>query len=117
MFLRAAARCFGVRRAGRLAFLPPIERLDSRRPRAPTRLLPSRSCWAVLPVASLRLLVARLRRFFFGLSYFESPASLSAIAIACLRLFTLPPLPAGPLFSSPCLNSCITRPAVLRWAI
>jgi hypothetical protein len=46
------------------------------------------------------------------LSYFEAPASFKAIAIACRLLFTLPPLPPGPLLSSPCLNSCITRPVV-----
>src|SRR5262249_6549493 len=30
------------------------------------------------------------------------------------RLLTLPALPPGPLLSSPCLNSCMTRPMVLR---
>ena len=38
----------------------------------------------------------------------------SAIAIAWRRLFTLPPLPPRPLFRSPCLNSCITRPSISR---
>src|SRR5262245_55116221 len=37
------------------------------------------------------------------------------MAIACLRLLTLPALPPGPLLSSPCLNSCMTLPAVFRW--
>src|SRR5437868_2944047 len=31
--------------------------------------------------------------------------------------FTLPALPPGPLFSSPCVYSCMTRPIVLRWDI
>jgi hypothetical protein len=43
----------------------------------------------------------------FGESYFDAPASLSAIAIACLRFFTLR-LPRA-VFSSPCLYSCMTR--------
>src|SRR5829696_6397741 len=30
------------------------------------------------------------------------------IAIACLRLLTLPPLPPGPLFAFPLLYSCIS---------
>src|SRR5215831_12576417 len=34
------------------------------------------------------------------------------MAMACLRLFTLPPFPPRPLLSSPCLYSCITRPVV-----
>src|SRR5258708_3365556 len=38
-----------------------------------------------------------------------------AMAIACLRLLTLPPLPPFPLLSSPCLNSCMTRPEVFLW--
>src|SRR5262245_8248320 len=67
MLRRAAARWRGVRRAGRLAFLPPMVRVLSRWPRAPTRRLPSLSCWAVRPAASLRLLRARLRWFSFGL--------------------------------------------------
>ena len=41
---------------------------------------------------------------------FGGAASCSAIAIACLRFFTLPALPSGPLFNSPCANSCMTRP-------
>src|SRR5262249_40004273 len=114
MLRRAAARWRGVRRAGRLAFLPPMVRVLSRWPRAPTRRLPSLSCWAVRPAASLRLLRARLRWFSFGLSYFASPASLSAMAIAWRRFLTLP---ARPLFSSPWAYSCMTRPMVLRWDI
>jgi len=35
--------------------------------------------------------------------------------MACRRLLTLPPLPPGPLLSSPCLNSCMTRPVVFLW--
>src|SRR6266404_244334 len=89
------------RRAGVLAFLPPIARLLSRLPRAPIRLLPSVSCCAVLPVASLRLVFARFCLFFDLLSFFEAPASCRAMAMACLRLFTLPPLPPEPLFNSP----------------
>src|SRR5258706_10279294 len=38
-----------------------------------------------------------------------------AMAIACLRLLTLPPFPPFPLLSSPCLNSCMTRPDVFLW--
>src|SRR5262245_35226854 len=37
------------------------------------------------------------------------------MAIACRLLLTLPPLPPRPRFNSPCLNSCMTRPVVLRW--
>ena len=37
-------------------------------------------------------------------------ASEMPIAMACSRLLTGPPFPPGPLFSSPSLNSCITRP-------
>src|SRR2546430_1993691 len=36
-------------------------------------------------------------------------ASESPIAIACLRLFTFPPLPPLPLFNVPRLNLCISR--------
>ena len=97
-----------------VAFFPPMARLLSRRPRAPTWDLPSRSCWKVSPRASFRLDLARLRLFSLALSYFDAPASLSAMAIAWRGLLTLPPLPLGPLLSSPCLNSCITRPMVLR---
>jgi hypothetical protein len=46
------------------AFLPPIARELSRRPRAPTRDLPSRSCWPVLPLPSFRFDFAKLFRFF-----------------------------------------------------
>jgi len=87
----------------------------SRRPRAPTRDLPSRSCCPVSPRASLRLVLAKFLLFSEVLSYFEAPASLSAMAMACRLLLTLPPAPLRPLFSSPCLNSCMTRPVVLRW--
>ena len=38
--------------------------------------------------------------FSLSLSYFEAPASFSAMAMAWRRLLTLPPLPPGPLFSS-----------------
>src|SRR5262249_37576089 len=91
-----------------------MARLLSRRPRAPTCDLPSRSCCAVSPCASLRSDRDRLRRFSALLSYFDAPDSLSAMAMAWRRLLTLPPCPPGPLLSSPCLNSCMTRPAVLR---
>jgi hypothetical protein len=37
------------------------------------------------------------------------------MAIARRRLLTLPALPLRPLFDSPCLNSCITLPAILFW--
>ena len=60
----------------------PWPRLDSRRPRAPTCDLPSRSCWPVSPLASLRLFLARLRLFCFLLAYFDAADSLSAMAIA-----------------------------------
>jgi len=36
-------------------------------------------------------------------------ASESPIAIACLRLLTVPPLPPLPLFNVPRLNLCISR--------
>jgi hypothetical protein len=77
--LRAALR---PRAVLRVAFLPPMARLDSRRPRAPTCDLPSRSCWPVSPLASLRLFLARLRLFCFLLAYFDAADSLSAMAIA-----------------------------------
>jgi hypothetical protein len=57
---------------------------------------------------------AALLRFCDLVRYFDAPDSCSAMAIACLRLFTLPPLPPLPLLSSPRLYSCMTRPAVLR---
>ena len=53
-----------------------MARLLSRRPRAPTRDLPSRSCWDVSPRASLRSDFARLRLFSVLLSYFEAPGFL-----------------------------------------
>ena len=62
----------------------------------------------------LALSAAQVRLFSRSLSYFEAPASESAIAIAWRRLFTLPPLPPRPELSSPCLNSCITRPSISR---
>src|SRR5260370_29352345 len=37
------------------------------------------------------------------------------MAIACFCLFPGPALPSGPLLSSPCAYSCMTRPRVLRW--
>lgn len=37
------------------------------------------------------------------------------MAIACLGFFTFGPLP--PIRSSPCLNSCMTRPTVSLWAL
>ena len=60
------------------------------------------------------LRLVKFSRFSFGLSYLEAPASFNAMAIACRRLFTLPPFPSGPLLSSPCSYSCVTRPIVLR---
>src|ERR1700722_19142658 len=76
-----------------VAFLPPIARLLSRRPRVPTCDLPSRSCWYVSPRASLRSVLTRFRLFFRLLSYLEAPASFNAMATAWRRLLTLPPLP------------------------
>jgi len=55
-----------------------------------------------------------LAALFFGTFLPFLRASESPMAMACLRLFTLPPLPPRPLFNSPCLNSCITRPSVRR---
>ena len=46
--------------------------------------------------------------FFFGIFAPDFRASLSAMATACLRFFTLPPFPPLPDFNSPCLYSCIT---------
>jgi hypothetical protein len=63
----------------RLTFLPPIARVDSRLPRAPTCDLPSRSCWPVSPFVSLCLLLDRLRLFSALLAYFDAPDSLSAM--------------------------------------
>src|SRR5882724_5061240 len=76
------------------------------------RCAPWPSFWAsaVLPVRSFDFVLLRLARFFFGELRLDEPASLSAMAIACLRLFTLAPL--RPLSSSPFLNSCITRSVV-----
>ena len=53
---------------------------------------------------------ARFLRHHFIPFFLALPASLSAMAIACLRLFTLGPLPGPglPLCSVPCLNSPIT---------
>src|SRR6185437_7488671 len=62
-------------RAVLLVALPPIARLLSRRPCAPTCDLPSRSCWYVSPRASLRSILIRFRLFFRLLSYLEAPAS------------------------------------------
>src|SRR5438309_7773036 len=62
----------------RVAFSPPIARLLSRRPRAPTCDLPSRSCCAVSPRRSLLLVRAKSRLFSSLLSYFEAPASCNA---------------------------------------
>ena len=93
----------------RVAFSPPIAGELSRRPFAPTWDLPSVSCWEVRFFA-----LRQFSRFSFGLSYLEAPASFNAMAIACRRLFTLPPFPSGPLLSSPCSYSCMTRPIVLR---
>ena len=60
---------------------------------------------AGLAARLLALALARLRLFSVLLSYFDAPDLFSAMAIACLRLFTLPPLPPGPLLSSPCLTA------------
>jgi len=43
-------------------------------------------------------------------------ASARPMAIACLRLFTVPPLPPLPLFSVPFLRLCIAR-LTLFWAV
>src|SRR5215467_4138698 len=60
--------------------------------------------------ASSRALVrCKFSRFFFLLSYFDAPASRSPMAIACLGFLTLRPRLVS---SSPCLNSCMTRPMV-----
>src|SRR5262245_66591483 len=101
-------------RVSLVAFLPPMARELARLPLAPTRDLPSRSCWPVRLRASLRFVFLKLLFLSALVSYFDAPASWRAIAIACLRLLTLPPLPLRPLLSSPCLNSCMTRPVVFR---
>lgn len=80
--------------------------------RAPKRC--SFSCCAVLPCRSFERVRDDARRFWLLLWVLDAPASCRAIATACLRLFTLPPLPPRLRFSSPCLYSCITRPTVLR---
>jgi len=74
------------------------------------RLLPSAASCPVPPRRSFSLVRRRLRVFSFGLSYFEAPASCRAIAIACFGFFTF--LLPRAVFSSPCLNSCITRSIV-----
>lgn len=79
-----------------------------------TLFLPSRLAKPVSPRRSADLVLRKFARFFLRLSYFETPASRSAMAIACLRLFTLPPRPRG---SSPCLYSCMTRPMVFFCAL
>jgi hypothetical protein len=79
-----------------------------------TLFLPSRLAKPVSPRRSADLVLRKFARFFLGLSYFEAPASRRAMAIACLRLFTLPPRPRG---SSSCLYSCITRPMVFFCAL
>jgi hypothetical protein len=94
-------------------FFPPISGVLSRRPRAPTQDLPSCSCFS--PCDSLRLALANMRLFSPLLWYFDAPASLNAIAMAYLRRLTLPPHPPRPILSAPCLNSCMTRPVLLRW--
>src|SRR6478735_364734 len=48
--------------------------------------------------------------FFGGTFAPDSRASLSAMATACFRFFTLPPFPPLPDFNVPCLYSCITSP-------
>ena len=73
---------------------------------------PSLRCFAVFPARSLALVLARFFVFFAVLTRLLAPASDNAMAIACLRFFTLPPFPFGPLFNSPCLYSCMTRPVV-----
>jgi hypothetical protein len=94
---------------------PYIARALSRLPRAPTCDLPSRSCCPVRPFASLFSVRRRLRLFRRPLSYLDLPASSKAIAMAWRRLLTLPALPLRPRLSSPCLNSCITRPVIRLW--
>jgi hypothetical protein len=71
------------------------------------RRRPSAAAWPVWPRRSFDFARLRLRLRSFGESYFDAPASLSAIAIACLRFFTLR-LPRA-VFSSPRLYSCMTR--------
>ena len=68
-----------------------------------------------LAACFLRSDLARFLLFSTWLSNLEAPASLRAIAMAWRRLLTLPPLPPRPLLSSPCLNSCMTRPVVFLW--
>jgi|EndMetStandDraft_5_1072996.scaffolds.fasta_scaffold786075_1 hypothetical protein len=61
---------------------------------------------AGLPLASGAYLLRRARfagTFFPFLRALDSP-----IAIACLRLFTFPPLPPGPLLAVPRLYRCIS---------
>src|SRR5262249_37073392 len=69
--------------------------------------------------AVLRLAVLRLPVAFFGTFLPSLRASDRPMAIACLRLFTLPPLPPFPLFSVPLLNFFISRstslPALLAY--
>src|SRR4051812_4738974 len=84
-------------------------RLVPDRPLASVRrcaLLPSFSASAVLPRRSLDLLRLSFRRFLLGELRLDDPDSLSAMAMACLRLLTLSP---ERLSSSPFLYSCITR--------
>ena len=83
--------------------LDPLLALDAfavRRPR------PSAASWPVSPRRSFSLVRRRFFVFSFGDSYLEAPASCRAMAIACFGFFTLR-FPAA-VFSSPCLNSCIT---------
>src|SRR5687767_4054195 len=63
----------------------------------------------------LFFLVAEREDFFFGTLAPAFRASLSPMAMACLRLFTLPPLPPFPERSLPRFRSCIAS-SILSWA-
>ena len=93
-----------------LAFLPPIARVDSRLPRAPTCDLPSRSCWPVSPFASLCLLLDRLRLFSALLAYFDAPDSLSAME----KLSYSVPSESAALVSVPRMVLCDQAPSHLN---
>jgi hypothetical protein len=77
------------------------------------RARPSVAAWAVSPRFSLALVRRRLCVRSCGVSYFDAPASLNAIAIACFGFLTF--LAPRAVFNSPCLYSCMTRLTVLRW--
>ena len=94
--------------------LAALARELSRFPLAPTCDLPSRSCWPVSPLASLRLDLARLLLALRRAVVFRGAGFVQRDGDGLLAALHLAALTAFAALNSPCLNSCMMRPSVLR---